>query len=70
MMDTTPTATGDDDTDALKQLTAMAERLRRDAPEMTPEQAFATVYSDPANAALAARERRQNRPSALPRIMG
>ena len=49
--------------DALEQLQALAERLRASMPALSKAQAFGKVYSDPANAALAPRERRQNRPT-------
>ena len=51
---------------ALSQLQAMAERLRAGNPhlKLTEAQAFAQVFGDPANRALAARERQENRPSA------
>jgi hypothetical protein len=52
----------DDQTDALAQLQKLADEQRQRAPEFTKEQAFAKVYSDPDNAALVAKERRQNRP--------
>ena len=54
----------DDPEDALAQLEELAEEQRRRAPEMSKSQAFAKVFSDPANRALAAAERRQNRPRA------
>ena len=70
-MTLTPTYVGateatdvNDPTDALEQLQALAERLRASMPALSKAQAFAKVYSDPANAALALRERSQNRPVA------
>jgi len=54
----------DDPTDALAHLQKLADEQRRRAPEFTKEQAFAKVYSDPNNAPLVAKERRQNRPRA------
>ena len=53
-----------DPEDALAQLQALAERMRASSPALSKAQAFAKVFQDPANAALAAAERRQNRPSA------
>jgi hypothetical protein len=50
--------------DALAQLEALVAELRRAHPEMSKAQAFAKVYTDPANAELAKRERQQNRPRA------
>lgn len=54
----------DDPADALAQLQELAAEQRKRAPFMTVEQAFAATYTDPANARLAAAERRQNRPAA------
>jgi hypothetical protein len=54
----------DDATDALAQLEALAAKLRAQFPELSKAQAFAKVFSDPANRQLAAAERRQNRPTA------
>jgi hypothetical protein len=54
----------DNATDALAALERLATALRRQYPELTREKAFAKVYTDPANRALAAAERRQNRPVA------
>lgn len=48
--------------DPIAQLTAKAEELRKSDPKLTREEAFAKVYSDPANAELARAERRANRP--------
>ena len=53
-----------DATDALEQLMALAEKLRQAMPQLSKSQCFAKVYSDPNNAALALRERQQNRPAA------
>jgi hypothetical protein len=47
---------------AYGQLAAMAERLRALSPWLTFHQAFARVYSDPNNSALAEAERSHNRP--------
>lgn len=49
---------------AYDELVAMADELRKKDPSLTKEQAFAKVYSDPANADLAKRERSENRPNA------
>ena len=54
----------DDPEDALAQLEELADEQRRRSPQLSKAAAFAKVYSDPANAALAAKERRQNRPHA------
>jgi hypothetical protein len=51
----------DDDSDAIEALDALAEEQRRRSPEMSKAQAFAKVYSDPANLRLAQKERRQAR---------
>lgn len=71
LMPITPVSVGgdaatdvDDPEDALAQLQALAERLRASSPALSKAQAFAKVFQDPANAALAARERSENRPSA------
>ncbi len=48
----------------LDELNALAEQERRRNPGMSKALAFSKVYTDPANAALAQRERRQNRPRA------
>jgi hypothetical protein len=51
----------DQDDDAMDRLSAKAARLRKTSPDlMTPEQAFAKVYQDPANRSLVKRERRRN----------
>jgi DNA polymerase sigma len=52
----------DDDSDALDALNALGEQERRRNPKLTKQQAFAKAYAD--NPALAAKERRQNRPRA------
>jgi hypothetical protein len=56
----TGTAVGDDSAHA--QLTAKAAELRKSDPKLSEAQAFAKVYQDPANVALAKRERAENRP--------
>lgn len=45
-------------------LMAKADDLRKREPTVIREQSFAKVFSDPANRALAARERSENRPVA------
>ena len=50
--------------DPVEQLKAKANELRKSQPGLTAEQAFAKVYSDPANAELAGKERMMNRPQA------
>jgi hypothetical protein len=50
--------------DALEELQELATAERRRCPTLTKAQAFTKVYVDPANAKLAARERRANRPRA------
>jgi hypothetical protein len=50
--------------DALEELEELAQQERRRNPKLTKAQAFAKVYTDPANAKLAQRERVQNRPKA------
>ena len=70
MMSVAPTQVGGADAtdvngaepDAYKQLLKLAEEQRRQSPTLTIEQAFARVYAAPENAALAGRERVQNRP--------
>ena len=52
----------DDNGDALSELNEKAAQLRKVRPDLSPEQAFAKVYADPANRRLTARERRQNSP--------
>ena len=52
----------DDEGDALDELNALAAEERRRNPKLTKQAAFTKIYVDPANAALAAKERRQNRP--------
>ena len=49
---------------ALAQLQRLAEQTRKASPALTREQAFAKVYTDPANAELVIRERKENRPAA------
>jgi hypothetical protein len=49
---------------ALAQLNALVEEQRKRSPEMSAAQAFARVYRD--NPALAAQERRENRPTGHP----
>jgi hypothetical protein len=51
---------GEENSDALDEITEKAKALRRRDPTLTAEQAFAKAYSDPANRELAKRERRQN----------
>lgn len=46
---------------AFEELTTKAAELRKAQPSLTPEQAFAKAYVDPANRALAAQERRSAR---------
>jgi hypothetical protein len=46
------------------QLVQKAEELRKKQPELSPAQAFAKAYQDPANRELAKQERRENRPAA------
>jgi hypothetical protein len=57
--------------DALDQLNEMAEKMRRttDGSTLSAAQAFSRVYSDPANAALVARERAEAR-AKLPTVGG
>jgi hypothetical protein len=47
---------------ACGELAAMAEQLRASSPYLTFAQAFARIYTQPENAALAEAERRYNRP--------
>jgi hypothetical protein len=49
---------------AIALLNAKAAEYRKAHPELSEEQAFAKVYSDPANRKLAQAERRKNRPVA------
>lgn len=59
---TTPAvAHGDSNDTDLADLQELAAELQRTNPYLTVEQAFARVYSDPANAELAKRERRISR---------
>jgi hypothetical protein len=53
---------GDDDTDALEELETLAREERRRNAGMSKAVAFAKIYTDPANARLAQRERMQHRP--------
>jgi hypothetical protein len=55
----------DDDDDALDELERIAAEVRRCNPNLTKAQAFTKAYTDPANAKLAQRERRANRPRAV-----
>lgn len=55
--------TANGDTSAYGQLQAKAAELRKKHPELTEAQAFAKVYSDPANVTIAKAERAENRPS-------
>jgi hypothetical protein len=48
---------------AFDQLSAKASEYRKDHPELTGEQSFAKVFSDPANRELARAERAANRPA-------
>jgi hypothetical protein len=50
--------------DALAQIEALAAKLRAQFPQISKAAAFSKIYTDPAHAALAAAERRQNRPHA------
>jgi hypothetical protein len=66
MMDTTPvstevgsTETSDDSAAALRQLNELAEKQRALAPTLTIQQAFARVFENPDNRALAARAHRR-----------
>ena len=53
-------ATDSDDPEAaLAQLRRLADEQRRRAPVLSKDQAFAKVFSDPANAALAAKAHRR-----------
>jgi hypothetical protein len=49
---------------AYDELMVKADELRKKEAGLTREQAFAKVYADPANAELAKRERKENRPAA------
>ena len=51
------------DGSAYDRLMEKAERLRAFDPDLTLEQAFAKVYTNPANTELAQQERRENRPN-------
>jgi hypothetical protein len=48
---------------AYDQLVEKAEKLRQLNPELSLDQAFSKVFTDPRNANLAEQERRENRPS-------
>jgi hypothetical protein len=50
--------------DAYETLVAKADALRKRDSSLTESAAFSRVYQDPANAHLAAAERKQNRPRA------
>ena len=52
----------DDAGDALREIEALAADIRRRFPTLSKQQAFTKAYTDPANSALAQRERMQNRP--------
>jgi hypothetical protein len=54
--------TVEDDEDAMEELERLAEQQRRRENGMSKAAAFTKVYTDPANAKLAQRERMQNRP--------
>ena len=54
----------DDDESALAELNELAAEERRRNPKLTKQAAFTKVYTDPANASIAQRERRANRPRA------
>jgi len=54
---------GDGPASALDELNTLATALRKADPKLSADQAFAKVYTDPANAKLAARERSENRPT-------
>jgi hypothetical protein len=54
----------DNATDAMAKLDGLVAQLRRSHPYLSDAQAFARVYQDPNNHALAEAERRQNRPRA------
>jgi hypothetical protein len=51
--------------EVMEELKAKAAEYRKAHPELSEAQAFAKVYSDPANKALAEKERNQNRPRAV-----
>jgi hypothetical protein len=57
-----PSQDDDEEGDALDDLNALAAEERRRNPKLTKAQAFTKAYTDPANAQLAQRERRANRP--------
>jgi hypothetical protein len=49
---------------ALDELQKLVDQQRRQNPTLSEAQAFARVYEDPKNAALAQKERAENRPVA------
>ena len=57
----------DDAEAALEELHRLAEAHQREHPELTPERAFARVFADPRNAALA--HRAQRRPTANEKML-
>ena len=57
-----PSEDDDEEGDALDELNELAAEERRRNPKLSKAQAFTKVYVDPANAKLAQRERRVNRP--------
>ena len=57
-----PSEDDDEEGDALDELNELAAEERRRNPGMSKAVAFSKIYTDPANAKLAQRERRQNRP--------
>ena len=57
-------STAESSDDPMVMLKAKAAELRKSNPALTESQAFAKVYSDPANKKLVAAERRMNRPNA------
>jgi hypothetical protein len=65
MMDTKPVVDGgagdvnNDQSEAYRQLVGLAEKQRANAPFLSSQQLFARVFSDPANAELAARSLRR-----------
>jgi hypothetical protein len=54
----------DSESSAYDLLMEKANKLRQLEPELSPDQAFAKVYTDPRNANLAQQERTENRPGA------
>jgi hypothetical protein len=59
-----PSNEDEDGDDALDELEQLAAEERKRNPGMSKAVAFSKVYTDPANASLASRERKQNRPRA------